>query len=69
METITAKQLFHHYHRLYHDLTNLYCQARTVNPFNGYPEIAKAIYRVGVLLEFWHDRAKKIEEERYYQGG
>lgn len=66
-EALTPKQLFQHYHKVYHDLVNIYCQARENNPFASFSEIARAIYRVGVLLEFWHDVALKQAQSRYFQ--
>lgn len=64
-----AKEWFQHYKKVSSDLINTYCQARDNNPFDTFPEIAKAIWRTNVCLELWRMIAMKNEERRYYQGG
>ncbi len=64
-----ARDLAKQYRALENDLTNQYVQLKTQKPFQEFPELARAVWRVAVLREGWHGIAYKIAEQRDYRGG
>lgn len=67
-ENLTAKQLFQGYQKHLDSLINTYCQIRQNHPFDKYPELTKAIWRVSRCAEAWYWTAINLERQKYYQG-
>jgi len=53
-ENQTAKDLFQFYKKQYDALVNTYCQVKKNHPFEQYPKLARAIWRVSRIMETWH---------------
>lgn len=64
-EKLTARELFQIYKRQYDELVNMYCQARDNHPFEKYPQMTRAIWRVGMLVDTWRRIVIKNLSQRH----
>lgn len=64
----TAKEIFQTYQSQLDALINTYCQAVRNHPFEKFPELTRAIWRVSRCAEAWYWTALKLAKQKYFQG-
>ena len=63
MENQNAKVIFQEYKYLTEVLVNTFNVARTRNPYEAYPVLARQIWRAGVLAEAWGLITQRVSGE------